>query len=85
MAHLWHWRAMARPMVGPTAATAMSGAASDAMLAARVPVKMAAQAQASRTQTTKLAAAGQLRVGLRQQGLDGCREPDDLSDNDSSK
>ena len=72
------------PSVRPTAATTMSGAASDAMLTARVPVKLAAQAQASVTQTAKLAAAGKQRVGLRQQGLDVLREPDELSDNGSS-
>ena len=58
------------PSVRLAAATAVGSAVGDALLAARVPVKLAAQAQASVTQTAKLAAAGKQRVGLRQQGLD---------------
>ena len=72
------------PSVRLAAATAVGSAVGDALLAARVPVKLAAQAQASVTQTAKLAAAGKQRVGLRQQGLDVLREPDELSDNGSS-
>ena len=71
------------PSVRPTAATTTGGADSDAILANRTSVKMAAQAQTSRTQLLKEGAAEQLRVGTRRQGLDGARAPGDLSDNES--
>ena len=72
------------PSARLTAATAVGGTVGDAQLAARVPVKLAAQAQTSVTQTAKLAVAAKQRVGLRRQSLDVSREPDELSDNGSS-
>ena len=70
------------PSVRPTATTTMNGTASDAIPAHRTSVKMAAQAQTSRTQLTKCANDEQMRLEMRQQGLDGGRAPDDLSDNE---
>ena len=71
------------PSVRPTAGTSTGGADSGAIPANRTSVKMAAQAQTSRTQLLKEGAAEQLRVGTRRQGLDGARAPGDLSDNES--
>ena len=72
------------PSARLAATTAVGNAAGDALRTTRIPVKLAAQAQASITQATKLATAEKQRVGMRQQGLDGGREPDDLSDNGTS-
>ena len=72
------------PSARHAAATAMGGTDGDAQLTARVPVKLAAQAQTSATQTAKQAVAGNQRVGKRQQSPDVSREADELSDNGSS-
>ena len=56
------------------AATAMGGTDGDTQLNARVSVKLAAQAQTSAAQAAKQAAAGNQRVGKRQQNLDGARK-----------
>ena len=63
------------PSARHAAATAMGGTDGDAQLTARVPVKLAAQAQTSATQAAKQAVAVNQRVGKRQQSLDGSRNP----------
>ena len=52
----------------------MGGTDGDTQLNARVSVKQAAQAQTSAAQAAKQAAAGNQRVGKRQQNLDGARK-----------